>query len=72
MLGTFWCLLNHQSWPALQSSVTGKKALNSFILLLKILTSLYMLPAIALIYFSKELKGNLRHFKSALQLLAMC
>lgn len=72
MLGTLWCLLNHQSWLALQSSVTGKKTLNSFSLLLKVLISLYMLPAIALIYFSREFKGNLRHFKSALQLLAMC
>lgn len=72
MLGTLWCFLNHQSWPALQSSVMGKKALNSFSLLLKILASLYMSPAIALISFSKEFKGNLRHFKSALQLLAVC
>lgn len=72
MLGMPWCLLNHQSWPTLQSSVMGKKALNSFSLLLKILNSIYMLPAIAHICFSGEFKGNLRHFKSAFQLLTVC
>lgn len=66
ILGILWCLLNHQNWPALQSSVMGKKELNSFGLLLKILSSLCVLPAIALTYFPREFEGNVRHFKSAL------
>lgn len=59
ILGILWCLLNHQNWPALQSSVMGKKELNSFGLLLKILSSLCVLPAIALTYFPREMWGTL-------------